>query len=332
MINSTEAIANKRGQAVVKIIGNIEAADDYTHELGPEENFNESVYFNFFDPKQNRGGFVRIGNRANEGYAEMTVIVWNPDGSALFNYQKPAITHNDSWDAGGLKIEVLEPAEKVRTTFAGETLYLKDPMAMQDPGRAFKENPRETLHIDLMHEAVGPFYGHIGEPGDGNEFARAHTEQHMRVTGAITMGNETFAISGWGLRDHSWGPGYWQAARSYRWITGNFGDDLGMVITTNGDGEGGGVFQRGDELVRIRKATLSATYQEDSQFHRALAVDLTMEDDTTHKLEGRVMGYIPLRNRRAGAQTFVGEGMTEYTLDGERQGYGLSEFLNQNAS
>ena len=71
----------------MKIIGNIKPEDDYTHELGPEENFNESVYFNFFDRAQNRGGFVRIGNRANEGYAEMTVIVWNPDGSALFNCQ-----------------------------------------------------------------------------------------------------------------------------------------------------------------------------------------------------------------------------------------------------
>ena len=63
---------------MAKIIGNIKPEDDYTHPLGPEPNFNESVYFNFFDRTQNRGGFVRIGNRANEGYAEMTVIVWNP--------------------------------------------------------------------------------------------------------------------------------------------------------------------------------------------------------------------------------------------------------------
>ena len=33
---------------MVRIIGNIKPEDDYTHELGPEENFNESVYFNFF--------------------------------------------------------------------------------------------------------------------------------------------------------------------------------------------------------------------------------------------------------------------------------------------
>ncbi|MEQ9452229.1 MAG: hypothetical protein RJQ07_11650 [Pseudomonadales bacterium] len=153
---------------MVKIIGNIQAADDYTHELGPEENFNESVYFNFFDPEQNRGGFMRIGNRANEGYAEMTVIVWNPDGSAFFMYNKPAITHNDGWDAGGLKVEVIKPAEVVRTTFTGEALFLSDPTEMRDPGRAFKNNPRKPLEIDLTHTAVGPFYGHIGEPGDGN--------------------------------------------------------------------------------------------------------------------------------------------------------------------
>jgi hypothetical protein len=41
------------------------------------------------------------------------------------------------------------------------------------------------------------------------------------------------------------------------------------------------------------------------------------------------MGFIPLRNRRAGTNTHVGEGMTEYTLDGERVGYGLSEYLDQ---
>ena len=97
---------------MVKIIGNVKPEDDYTHPLGPEQNFNESVYFNFFDREQNRGGFLRIGNRANEGYAEMTVIVYNPDGSALFNYKRPAITSNDGWNAGGLEVEVLVPGRE----------------------------------------------------------------------------------------------------------------------------------------------------------------------------------------------------------------------------
>ena len=56
---------------------------------------------------------------------------------------------------------------------------------------------------------------------------------------------------------------------------------------------------------------------------------MTLEDGRTRQLEGKVMGFIPLRNRRKGAHTHVGEGMTQYTLDGEVIGYGLSEYLDQ---
>ena len=48
-----------------------------------------------------------------------------------------------------------------------------------------------------------------------------------------------------------------------------------------------------------------------------------------HTVQGTVKGFIPLRNRRAGKFTHIGEGMTEYTLDGTRVGYGLSEYLDQ---
>ena len=44
---------------MAKIVGNLVPEDDYTHELGPEPNFNESMYFNFFDRERQVGGFVR---------------------------------------------------------------------------------------------------------------------------------------------------------------------------------------------------------------------------------------------------------------------------------
>ena len=43
-------------------------------------------------------------------------------------------------------------------------------------------------------------------------------------------------------------------------------------------------------------------------------------------IEGRVLSFIPLRNRRADRTTHVGEGMTEWRL-GDRSGFGLSELL-----
>ena len=80
------------------------------HELGPESNFNESMYFNVYDPEAGMGGFFRLGNRANEGYAEMTVCLYLPpeaDGSRRsvgFMYKRPTITNNDEFNAGGLNL------------------------------------------------------------------------------------------------------------------------------------------------------------------------------------------------------------------------------------
>ena len=314
---------------MVTIVGNIRPEDDYTHPLGPEENFNESVYFNFFDRASNRGGFIRMGNRANEGYAEMTVIVYNSDGSAFFNYKKPEISHNDAWDAGGARIEVVTPGEQIRTVYSGSALHMQDPRAMQDPGKAFKSNPFKRINLDLMHYGVGPMYGHVGEEGDGNDFARAHYEQHMRVAGTLEVeGEAPIQITGHGLRDHSWGPRYWQSIRSYRWITGNYGDDLGMVLSVVGDRRGG-MFHKGDEFIQVKDIVLDTEYESGTSFHKKLTADVTLENGDQHQVVGEVKGFIPLRNRRSEQVTYIGEGMTEYTLDGDRVGYGLSEYLNQ---
>jgi hypothetical protein len=314
---------------MVTIVGNVKPEDDYTHPLGPEESFNESVYFNFFDRRQNRGGFVRIGNRANEGYAEVTVIVYNSDGSALFNYKRPRIDANDGWNAGGLAVEVLVPGEKLRTLYDGSAVYLKDPRGMQDPRRAFTENPHRRLRLDLTHTGVGPLYGHVGQAGDGNDFARAHYEQHMRVGGTLQVDDEPpLALDGHGLRDHSWGPRYWQSTPSYRWLTGNYGDDLGMVISVIG-GRPNGVLYRGDELHRIEEVELETDYEPGTRFHKGLRARLKLANGERHEVIGAVKGFIPLRNRRGGATTHIGEGMTEYVLDGRHVGYGLSEYLDQ---
>ena len=312
-----------------KIVGNVKPEDDYTHPLGPEENFNESVYFNFFDPEAQRGGFIRIGNRANEGHAEMTIIVYNSDGSAFFNYKKPEIDSNDGWDAGGTRVDVLVPGEKLRTTYQGSALHMVNPKDMQEPSAAFKQNPFRKIKVELEHTGVGPLFGHVGEPGDGNDFARAHYEQHMAVQGTIEIeGESTLTISGHGLRDHSWGPRYWQSIRSYRWITGNFGDDLGMVLSVIGD-RIGGMFHKGDEFIKVESVDLNTTYETDTRFHTGFSASVKLENGDEHRIVAEVKGFVPLRNRRSEQVTYIGEGMTRYVLDGDRVGYGLSEYLDQ---
>ena len=51
--------------------------------------------------------------------------------------------------------------------------------------------------------------------------------------------------------------------------------------------------------------------------------------DDEWRVRGRVLNLIPLRNRREGLVTRISEGLTEWTTDDGRVGYGLSEYLDQ---
>jgi hypothetical protein len=323
---------------MARIVGNLVPEDDYMHPLGPESNFNESMYFNFFDREQSLGGWLRLGNRANERYAEMTVTFYLPDGRVLFMYKRPEIQSNDAFDAGGLRFTVLEPSERLQTTYEGSAVDLKEPREMADPKRAFRQNPIRKVSLDLVHEAVGPLFGGARKEQDElpaeEQFASAHYEQHMRVNGTLRIEDQTFPIAGFGLRDHSWGPRYWQAIHRYDWLTLNFGEDFGaMVSIIQRDPEGkelraSGVVVRGDELEPFVEAEVEADYEENGLYHRAVRARVKTKKGEQLEFEGKVLSFIPLRNRRAGHVTHIGEGMTEWKC-GDRVGYGLSEFLRQ---
>lgn len=328
---------------MTSVYGDVRPEDDYTHPLGPEPNFNDSMYFNFFDNAKKFGGFMRIGNRANEHYAEVTLTLYLPvrqaglpTGEVLFSYRRPEIENNDSFDAGGMKFETIEPLSKLRTTYEGTAVYLTDATQMTNPGEAFRNNPHKQVSIDLTHEAAGPVYGSRGSDAPAvdpeKEFARAHYEQHMHVTGHVTVDGERTEIDAYGLRDHSWGPRFWQNIHSYRWLTCAFGDDLGVMVSlvsrTPEDRAENGVLIRNGELTRITSVDIRSRFQEGTPFHTGMAAELGLENGESVTLEGEVKSFIPLRNRRQGMTTHIGEGMTEYRL-GDRVALGISEYLDQ---
>jgi len=318
------------------IYGDIQAKDDFTHPLGPEKNFNESTYYNFFDRSSGYGGFLRIGNRANEGYAEVTLCLYLPGGEVIFNYKRPEIAGNEGFDAGGMKFQVLEPLVSHRTSYEGSAVFLQEPAQMTEPGQAFRENPHKRVSLELIHEAIGPVYGTAGagrEVADPEkEFARAHYEQHMRARGTLVIDGQSTEIDGLGLRDHSWGPRYWQALKSYRWLTCAFGPDFGLMVSEVCPGEGAriqtGVVVRDGSLERINAVEIETELEPGTPHHRGMIAKLGLENGEQLVLEGSVKGFIPLRNRRSGMVTHIGEGMTEYRCAGH-VGTGISEYLDQ---
>jgi hypothetical protein len=255
----------------------------------------------------------------------------------LFNFARPHIDDNDKFDAGGMRFEVIEPTERLRTSYVGPALELREPRAMAEPARAFGENPLRHLTVDLVHTAVGPMYGSANDEAEAaqaqdKQFAKAHYEQHMHVTGSIDIAGEGFEIDGFGLRDHSWGPRFWQALQSYEWLTMSFGEDFGAMVSivrrSADDVRTGGVIVRGDQADFIERATIDVEYEPDTVYHKALRVGVETRTGEKLDITGTVKSFIPLRNRRAGMTTHVGEGMTEWRCGG-RIGYGLSELLRQ---
>ena len=166
-------------------------ADDYTHPIEPHPNFNESMYVNLFDHAQRMGGWFRVGNRPNEGHAEVSACLHFADGSAGFMFQRSEIQGNQKLAAGGLAFKVVKPLEALRVSYDGMLCLMRRPQDMVDPKRAFRSNPVVPCQVAIDLHAISPVFGGetVGEDGRPLEeapseaFARAHYEQHVRGTG-----------------------------------------------------------------------------------------------------------------------------------------------------
>ena len=326
----------------------LDPSDEYMHELGPEPNFNESMYINCFDPRTEVGGWFRMGNRANEGTAEMTVCFYLPNGRVGFMFKRPGIDNNDAFDAAGMKWTMVTPFEELKVDYVGKVVLLDDPLQMVEPRDAFKNNPYAEAEVHLTFTGQGRpsmFGGEPDEPHEkpGEEFAKGHYEQLVEAAGTIRVGDEEWDIQGCGLRDHSWGPRYWQAPWYYRWLTANFGKDLGFMASRiakkDGPGTRGGFVWDGGELHLCDHAELSTEFVGDDSYHQKITGLLrSSKSGKEWAFSGEALSLIPLRNRRQDPEgnwlvTRISEAMTRWTMEsGEHagaKGYGMSEYLDQ---
>ena len=316
----------------------LEPDDEYPHVPDAAANYNESMYLNAFDLEREVGGWFRLGNRVNEGYAELSVCVYLPGGRVAFVFARPSIESNDRMDAGGLSIEVVRPFELLRVRYDGTICVLDEPRQMADPRAAFTTNPWLECTVDLEYRGVSPMYGGRRVRADGSEvehdadqsFAKAHYEQHCAVSGTIRVGDEELRIDGLGLRDKSWGPRHWQAIDWYRWLPMTFSHDFGMMISVV-SGRPGGMVLDGDRYHLIRDCTIESDWDDDG-YQTGMRCHVRT-DERTYEVTGTVLSLIPLRNRRTapdGSQlmTRITEAMTRFECDG-RRGIGMSEYLDQ---
>lgn len=329
--------------------------DEFTHPIEEAHNFNESMYLNLFDHKQQLGGWFRIGNRPNEGYAEVSCCLYLPGGQVAFMFSRPPIANNKAFSAAGLQIEVIDPFVSLKLQYDGKLCLLSNPSEMANPAKAFAENPLIDCQVELTFSACAPAVGgeeldDQGKPVEQdpeNSFFRGHYEQHIKGQGRFLLvsaegsdesgpeSRQIFQIDGLGLRDHSWGPRYWQSIQWYRWIPMNFNENFAVVtsIVTFADrpSEIWALVLRNGEYQSSNQVSLNCNYDEDF-YPLDYSIEIQLEDEKL-QLHAETISQIPLRNRRTtgdGEQlhTRIIEAFTRFECNGYT-GYGMTEFLDQ---
>jgi len=290
-------------------------ADEDAHPHGDEPLWSESWYFDFADPAQGIGGWVRLGLMPNERTKWINALVCGPD--------MPTVALNDFHDTGTIEL-TLDPIEPLRTytvTVRGAGQAYGDPAALL---RGEAGRPAE-LTMRLTWTTAGTAYQYRITP---------RYEIPCTVSGSVTVDGREYPIDGVpGQRDHSWGVRDWWSM-DWVWSALHLDDGTrihGVDIRIPGMGPIGiGYLQPPDgRLVELQGVTARETFG-DNDLPKATELTLTPGDLTVTTVEIRGHAPVLLTSPEGRISHFPRAWATVRTADG-REGIGWLEW-NRNRS
>ena len=177
------------------------ADDEGAHPAGGEPLWNESWYFDFADPQQGIGGWVRLGLIPNQNTAWITALLCGPDIPTVAVVDFEAEIPDDLGDVRthtiALTLAATTPLQDYRLGLRGQGQAYDDPAALLrgETGRAVE------VTMELAWTTAGTPYQYRVTP---------RYEIPCTVSGTVTAGDKTFALHHVaGQRDHSWGVRDW---------------------------------------------------------------------------------------------------------------------------
>lgn len=275
--------------------------------------WNQSFYFNFYDPAQKTGGFIRVGILENRQEANLWFVFFR-DGRPLFTRLNMNLPYTADRLAGGV-------------TLAGVTLKALEPLKAAS---VVFDQPH--FKVDLAWNAILPMTDSIELSAGGaddafaKEITHYHPEGTCRVTGTITLRDgETIAIDGKGFRDLSFGPRNWDFLRHYRLAWPIFDNGLAIVAVHGIAADGSDNYMRmvgkNGKWIGVTDIKERIVYEDDDMTMRSGEWRVTDADGEVHAFTSRRLfrWMFPF-------DTFVlTEHMMEYTLADGTKGYGLGE-------
>ncbi len=178
-----------------------EPADEAAHTPGDEPLWNESWYWDFADPEQGVGGWIRLGLVPNQNLAWINALICGPDMPtvALLDFHAPR--PNDPNDVHGdgvqLRHSATVPLQEYRVEVSGSAQVYDDPAALL---RGEQGRPAQ-LSMDLVWNTTGTPYAYR---------IATRYEIPCTISGSVTADGHTYEFTAVpGQRDHSHGVRDW---------------------------------------------------------------------------------------------------------------------------
>jgi len=176
-------------------------ADEAAHTPGDEPLWNESWYWDFADPEQAIGGWIRLGLVPNQNIAWINALICGPDipTIACVDFHAPMPENPNDLSSGDIEMRhaATIPMQEYRVSVNGPAQAYDDPSALLrgEPGR-----PCE-LGLDLVFTTSGTPYAYR---------IATRYEIPCAVSGNISADGRTYDVTGVpGQRDHSHGVRDW---------------------------------------------------------------------------------------------------------------------------
>jgi hypothetical protein len=326
----------------------IDPQDEFFHAVGDDGAWSESYYFNVIDPTTGIGAFSRMGFRPRDGWADALHAVYLPDGEVAFTYGRRTDITPSVIDAMGdadpqvanLRFGRGEPFGSWTLSYRGDASVMTDPLVMLLATRDRPDGWSVTEHLEMDVE-----FDMLSTPHYARGGSQGHFEQTCRGRGTIRLGDRTWSLDGFGVRDKSWGPRTWQASSGsaakaanpasntqgcfLNWFSMNFGADLALGgacgRTADGTMRGKGWIWRDGETLELRDVEMTTVFSpENPLVHETVRLTGTDEQGCSISIEGEVLTICPTKIPRRDGVTFVNEGLARFDLDG-RPGFGIAE-------
>ena len=323
---------------------NANALDERMHPVRNEPAWSESYYFNFVDPDTKLAMFTRMGFRPGDGWADGLHAVYLGGDRVAFTYGRRTIDadlsrYDGDLTVGGLRLECVEPFGLWRVGYSGPAQDIADAAILLErsklrPGGWYRD---ATLEMTVEFRALTePHYAATG--------SRGHFEQTGEVRGEIAIGGRATRVSGYGVRDKSWGPRDWGAAAPAQsssastkpsgpspfvnWFSMNFGADLALGGScgraADGAMRGAGWIHHDGLTEDLHDVVIQSEYNHGSILHTAIRLTGRAANGRKVEVDGRVLTVCPTKIPMPGGATFVNEGLAEFRCGG-LTGYGISE-------